>query len=213
MKFRKHFESAISHLTSMGAEYDMYQGEAVSETTIANLEAKLGWSLPTELREFYLEMGDGFSICPHGDEGGFFVEPMCELEAKNSWEDQVEGCFTMVDDSPDAASKAEEEFQRRLNWFPFHGFGSGGYFFCIDTNEPRGPIRYYERVYWPTDSPEQWSFSLADSLEDLVTQWSRYCFAGPTDSGGMINHVMGLEGRFDWQTTPFPDIYKRNPKA
>ena len=107
-----------------------------------------------------------------------------------------------------AAEVVEAELVRRQQWFPFYNFGGGGYMFCLDLNESSHPVRYYERVYWPNDSTEEWEFRLADSFLDFVREWSRFCFS-QANGTTLINLAMNAKGRFDWDASRFDSIYDR----
>ncbi len=94
-----------------------------------------------------------------------------------------------------------------MQWFPFYNFG-GGYMFCLDLSEVPAPVRYYDSVYWPNDSPEEWEFRLADSLLDFVREWSRFCFS-EANGTTLINMARNAKGCFDWEPSRFERHYDR----
>jgi hypothetical protein len=181
-------------------------GEVVSETDIDLLDQRTDMPMPTQLRSFYLEMGDGFEFVPHnaaasGLEGwernwlsdyaiwnaGFFT-PI---------EEEVSGEITAAHLRVDP-QLLQEKAERRKQWVPFYGFVGGGDVLCLDSE---GKVRFYEALNWRA-SPTTWNFVRADSLSDLAHKWSRYCFVAP--GCGWTSFCFGHSGAFDWSPSRFP---------
>ncbi len=175
-------------------------GDPVTEADRRATESRIGMPIPTELWDFIKEMGDGYYFRPSENDEGIQIGRLGEFQS-----DFVDILREEAPPGPNHSHPAEvvaEELARRERWFPFYNFGWGGYLFCLDLNISPSPVRYYERCYWPTDPIEHWQLSMADSLEDFIRQWSRYCFAN-AKGATLINLALSARGRFDWAPNRF----------
>lgn len=207
--FAELFNAAERHLKSIGITPEIQMGRPVSAQHLDEVERAIGQPIPVELRDYLREMGDGHRFSPDEDQEGFMIGWLGDYRYK------VAGFVHALREeaAPERCHRnshevVEHQLARRERWFPFYNFGGGGYMFCLDLNESEHPIRYYERVYWPNDSPEEWEFKLADSLLDFVRRWSRFCFS-PADGTTLINLAMNAKGRFDWSPSRFNPTYDR----
>jgi hypothetical protein len=207
--FAEYFEAAARHLRSIGRTPLIRVGDALTNEHLAQVERVIAQPIPVDLRSYLCEMGDKYSFSPDENQNGF------GLGFLEDYRFQIPGFPESLQEEAvlercrrNAPELVQRELARRKKWFPFYNFGCGRYLFCLDLSETPAPVRYYECVYWPNDSPEEWDFRLADSLLEFVRQWSRYCFS---DSNGttLINVAMHATGRFDWAPSRFNPLYDR----
>jgi SMI1 / KNR4 family (SUKH-1) len=207
--FREYFNAAEEYLNSIGKSPVIRAGQPVSETQLNEVERIIGRPIPTELRIYFREMGDGYSFSPAQDQEGLMIGWLGDYRYKVAgFVDAIREEVALAGICRNAPEVVARELLRRERWFPFYNFGGGGYMFCIDLNESPSPICYYERVYWPNDSPDTWGFRAADSFLDMVRQWSRFCFADMMNDN-LINFASGASGRFDWAPSRFDVTYDR----
>jgi hypothetical protein len=207
--FSEYFRAAEMHLRASGKSPQIREGRPVSDAQLDDVERLIKRSIPRELRLFFCELGDGYSFEPDEGQEGFMIGWLGDYRYK------VAGFVDAIrEEAPpgreyrNPPELVARELAKREDWFPFYNFGGGGYMFCLDLNESPSPIRYYERVYWPDDSPDTWGFQAADSFLTFVRQGSRFCFADLLD-GTLIGHASGASGRFDWAPSRFNSIYDR----
>jgi hypothetical protein len=207
--FAEYFKAAERHLRAIERTPSIDHGRPVSEAQLDEIEGIIGRAIPSELRLFFREMGDGYSFKPDEEQEGFMVGLLSDYRYK-----LADFAEVLREEAPPGANRTHpaevvaHELARREQWFPFYNFGGGGYMFCLDLNTSPAPVRYYERCYWPTDSIDHWELRMADSLLDFVRQWSRFCFS---DAKGatLINLALSARGRFDWDSSRFEPIYDR----
>jgi hypothetical protein len=62
--FLDYFTRARDYLSEQGLKPCIELGECVSEIELAALDSSTDMPMPAELRQFYLELGDGFRFIP-----------------------------------------------------------------------------------------------------------------------------------------------------
>ncbi len=74
MSFQKHIETATNHLRGIGIEPETRTGRSITSQDLDEAEEEMGIPLPDELRQYLIQMGDGFqwgysaeSITGNGD--------------------------------------------------------------------------------------------------------------------------------------------------
>ncbi len=169
--------------------------------------------MPKELRQFYMELGDGFTFIPDDSSDSSLVgwETMrlrdhkgCNIGFIGVIEEEA------IDEINSARPRADpvrlrQEMVRRQRWVPFYGFVGGGDYLCIDTSQTPNSIRFYESLTWRFN-PQTWNFMLASSLTEFVERWSCYNFLSP--SGAWTSFCGDRSGQFDWKPQHFPQIGK-----
>ena len=207
--FTEFIAAAEKHARSIGKTPEIRVGRPVSDEDLDEVERTIGRQIPGELRTYFRELGDGYSFSPAEDQNGFMIGWLGDYRYKvRGFVDALRfeaGPEQSYRNSPEIVAR---ELARRERWFPFSNFGEGGYMFCLDLNEAPAPIAYYERVWWPNDPIETWEFRAADSLLEMVRQWSRHCFSN-VDGYTLIAYASGACGRFDWAPSHFDPVYDR----
>lgn len=222
MHYRRYIDQACSHLQKLGINPEIRDGELVTDTQLSDIEAESNISLPSELRTYLLEMGDGFQLW-------YSAEPVTsDGENQFSWsidfiEDIIDDYECIRDDMGSYADgdgefcntdECKNEARRRMNWVPVFGIGGGGYTFCIDTGEGNGEIRFHDiRMsdgYFP-------SIHLAKSIDDWMHRWSSFCFSQPLSDGTdqhtfLESYCWELDGTFDWSPQKFRTEFHRAPE-
>jgi hypothetical protein len=117
-------------------------GKPVSESDLEAVDAEIGVPMPSELRQFCLELGDAFVFFT--DESKkypyFGWEPIhladFVIGNQNFREDIEEAVLPEINSSSKFVDPVllRQEMERRFSWMPFWGFGAGGLTFvwiCI----------------------------------------------------------------------------------
>jgi len=164
--------------------------------------------MPVELREFYLELGDGFQFLPDDSPNSELKgwQPMWlrdHLIHNCGFRDQIEE--EASEEIHCAAPRADplllrEEAERRKQWVCFYGFSGGGDLLCLDGS---GAVRFYEALFWKAN-PASWDFVVAPSFVHFVKNWSRYGFVSP--AGEWTSFCVGRSGEFDWSPGWFASV-------
>lgn len=209
--FLEYFLRASDNLRNAGLQSAVKIGSAVSEDYLKALDLETDLPMPKELRQFYMELGDGFTFIPDDVSDSSLVgwEPMRLRDHKGcniGFMGQIEEEAMHEINSPRPRAdpvRLRDEMARRKQWVPFYGFVGGGDYLCVDTSETPNPIRSYESLSWRS-SPQTWDFILAPSFTEFVERWSRYNFLTP--SGEWTAFCQGRSGQFDWKPQHFPQI-------
>lgn len=204
--FSSYFAAASDHLRQIGWNPLIILGESITERDIEAVDRSTDQRMPSDLRRFYLELGDAFRFEPDDrpDSTVSGWAPMCLLDHaihNRGFSEQIEEeAFREIKKTlPRVDPKLlRKEAERRKEWVPFYDFTGGGDLLCLDA---LGRVRFYEALYWSATS-ETWSFVLAESFTDFVERWSRYCFITPGSS--WASFCIGRSGIFDWSPEYFP---------
>jgi hypothetical protein len=207
--YLEHFLRSRDFLSQHGLNPTLKMGRPLSEKDLTAADAKAGVSMPAELRQFYLELGDGFQFIPDDDQelnlgswAGMYlsdhviVNEDFGLHVREEAIDRIPKAIV----HPDLLRKERE---KRCSWMPFFGFGCGGSYLCLDVTGDPPPVRVYNNSYWLTN-PQTWSFVLASSFTEFVEKWSQYHFLTPL--GDWLLFCRLREGTFDWAPEHFPQI-------
>ena len=186
-------------------------GSPVSERDLRASDASTDFPMPLELRQFYLELGDGFAFLPdEGDTSHLVGWDYMHLADHKIWNNGFGGAIeeeAMREiEQPSPRTNPEllkQEMARRKRWMPFYGFVGGGDVLCLDLNMSPPAVRFYEAQVW-TALPHRWDFVLAASFTEFVERWSRYHLLSP--SGGWTSFCRERAGLFDWAPEHFPRV-------
>ena len=208
----EHFYRARDYLTQHGLKPSVVMGSPVSESDLKSLDGETDFPMPLELRQFYLEMGDGFAFIPDDRETSKFVgwDPMHLADHRISnkgFGSAIEEDASDEIDNPSPHTDPKRltaEMERRKRWMPFYGFVGGGDVLCLDLNSTPPTVRSYQSQVWP-DLPRKWDFLLAKSFTEFVERWSRFHFLSPAGSWTSFC-TRNLTGQFDWAPAHFPQI-------
>ena len=212
--FLEHFVAAKEHLQSLGLQADVVMGTRPVRQRLVRVDQKIDLPMPKELRDFYLELGNGFRFVPDTNPNSELVaweamhlaqHTICNQGFGQQLEEDamVEVNSARPRADPDLLRK---EISLRKKWMPFYGFVGGGSYLCLDLSEPVPAVRFHETLYWYA-IPQTWSFILAPSFTEFVEKWSRYHFLSP--SGEWTSFCSGRSGVFDWAPEHFPCVEKR----
>lgn len=203
--FLKCFNLAYEHMRNAGRIPYIKIGSSVVAADLDVIDIATDHLMPSELRAFYLELGDAFEFIPDSR-----LESLTGWQATWLGDYEIHNCgfFHQIEEEALSATSGSLEqryldllrieTEARKQWIPFYGFTGGGDLLCLDR---QGGVRFYESLSWCT-SPQTWSFLLAESFADFVTKWSRYCFVTPGSS--WASFCMGRTGVFDWAPEHFP---------
>jgi SMI1 / KNR4 family (SUKH-1) len=222
MNFNTLFDDVSQFLAERGITVDRCDGDILSSSAISEFEAELGLRLPTELRQYLTEVGDGFSLqyewqTEHGtDLFDWSISPIEDIlaereEAKDILEAITDGNgsdYGFEDVSPEQIEAA----RLRLAWLPVHGVGDGGYVFAMDSSSEPAPIRFFD-IHYGAVTPVASSLILAPSLTQWVRSWSRFCFSKPAPGGKpyeFATFAASRSGLFDWAPENFLSALDRN---
>lgn len=184
----------------------------MSESDLDLINQRTDHPMPSELRCFYIEMGDAFLFTPDDvPDSPLTGWTANHLDDYAIWNN---GFHTAIEEETtgeiaSGRSRVDPkllraEAERRKRWIPFYGFNGGGDVLCLDSD---GKVRFYEALYWRS-CPETWDFVLADSFDDFVVKWSKYSFVEPNCF--WTSFCVGLSGVFDWSPQHFPPAVDRH---
>ncbi len=204
--YREYFIAAREYLQQQGMNPVFWQKGAVTAADIDLIDQRTDHPMPSEIRRFYIEMGDAFLFTPndapdsplngwtanHLDDYAIWNKGFHTAIEEDAYE-EIASIRPRVD-----PRLLREEAERRKRWIPFYGFNGAGDVLCLDSE---GRVKFYEALYWRS-CPDTWSFVLADSFDDFVARWSKYSFVDP----GCLwtSFCIGRTGAFDWAPSHFP---------
>jgi hypothetical protein len=171
-KYTQLFKDVEKHLNSQGIECELEFGNKVSKKQLDDFCENI--DLPDDLREFYLEIGDGIELTYTTQFDG-------EEEYRSFWMFNLEYIEMNYEPSREAleeqlgwdiSAKEKDNLNIAVNWIPFIDDVDAS-FICIDqkTNQ----IVFY-RVYKDWSKP---IVILAKDLYEFLHDWSLYCFSDP----------------------------------
>lgn len=227
--YLEYFLRAREHLSQHGWQPRVVMGKPVSESDLKAVDAEIGVPMPSELRQFYLELGDAFHFIT--DESGKYprygwghMHLGDHVGCNKNFRREVETAavhlfmdnkFPEADESgklPPITGKdfymetalLKQEMERRFSWVPFWGFGGGGPYLCLDLHTEPPVVRAYTDRFWVT-SPKTWDFVVARSFTEFVEKWSRFHFLEPhgVDWPWIFDFQ---EGTFDWSPEHFQKV-------
>lgn len=207
--FKDYFIAAARHVSSQGFLPQIGELKPFDTHEIERFEKAASFEVPTELRQFYLEMGNHFGFQAHSDQSGFSVSSLYDLQYSKDFFQELadEVAHGLGQENPrNAPELLKAEAERRKNWFPFYNIGGGGYLLCLDLSKDPAPVCYHESVYWVYHDPSVWSFELASSFTDLLIQWSKFSFSDP--GGDITSFCMDRAGKFDWSPEHFDPRFR-----
>jgi cell wall assembly regulator SMI1 len=220
--FLEKFIRARDNLIDRGFKPALTMGSPVSERDLDALDAKTNFSLPPELRQFYLEMGDAFGFEPDtrnspahaGWEPGWEVMRLADHKIHNI------GFVSAIQEEAATAlgrknsrtppELLKQEVERRKRWMPFYGFGGNGNCLCLDLAENPPTVRFYDSITW-TNLPQAFDFILASSFTEFVERWGHYNFLAPKRVW-WTSFCDDCSGRFDWAPGHFSRINDEDAK-
>ncbi len=194
---------AINLPSQQGLAPFLVMGAPVSENDLSGLDNKTDFPMPPELRQFYLEVGDGFAFVPNDSDASKLVGwEYMHLADHKIWNKgfgnavQGEAMREIGKSLPNTNSELlAQEVARRKLWMPFYGFVGGGDVLCLDLSMNPPAVRFHEALSWVALA-ETWDFLLATSFTEFVERWSRFHFVSPP--GGWTSFCRGCSGRFEW---------------
>jgi SMI1/KNR4 family protein SUKH-1 len=203
------FEEAYEQLRLCGLHPGIIQGAPIVETDLDKLDRETDFPMPQELRQFLLELGNGFAFVPDSKKDLIGWERIhladyrtCNIGFGNNVEEEalreISGSNPVAD-----PNLLRHEAEIRKQWIPFYGFAGGGDYLCLDSSKCPATVRFYASQVWPR-TPDTWNFTLADSFSDFVKQWSRFHFISPSE--GWTTFCYGRSGQFTWEPRHFPQI-------
>jgi cell wall assembly regulator SMI1 len=209
--FLERFLHARQYLRQQGLRPQVVRGAPVSQSDIKAVDAETGFPMPPELRQFYLELGDGFMFNPDDTESSELIgwEPMhledhriCNKGFGSRIHEEVAREIGSGLPRTDPAL-LRQEMKRRKAWMPFYGFVGGGDYLCLDLGVTPPSVRFFEAIAWVA-IPSTWDFVVAPSFVEFVERWGRYHFLSPR--GGWTSYCEELSGQFDWAPEHFPQL-------
>ena len=207
--YREQFEAASQFLRSKGMHPHFESRSPVTEDDILELNKVTDLPMPTQLKDFYLEMGDGF----------YFRPDSADDSSLEGWEGNLlsdyrihnQGFWTAIEEelqnelSRDLPRNEpvllKEQADCRKVWVPFYGFVGSGDLLCLNA---QGRVMFYQALDWVADPDLCQGFEVADSFESFVNQWSKFSFISPDQ--GWTSFSWNRSGQFDWDASHFPQV-------
>jgi hypothetical protein len=210
--FLEYFIRAREYLSQQGLNPTLAMGAPVSESDLNALDNEMDFPMPRELRQFYLQVGDGFAFLPDGSDSKLVGWEHTHLADHKIWNNGFSSAIQEVAQreisNPTPRSNLEllnQETVRRKRWMPFYGFVGGGDVLCLDLGMNPPGVRFHKALFWVALA-DTWDFLLAASFPEFVECWSRFSFISP--NGGWTSYCQERSGRFDWSSEHFPQIAK-----
>lgn len=207
--YLEYFTTARDILGQKGLKPELRNRNPVSEKDIDNLNNETDHPMPRELRDFYCELGDGFTFDP--DSSGEFSLYGWEANLLSDYRIHNRGFWSAIEEEADYELENEsprvdiallrEQSERRKAWIPFYGFVGGGDVLCLDSE---GKVQFYQALDWVADTELCKGFVLAGSFQEFIKKWSKYNFISPR--AGWTSFCKNRTGTFDWADHHFPKI-------
>jgi hypothetical protein len=207
MNYEKTFNDVADHLSNQNISVDIIEGEKLSPSELENLQDTLKVTLPTELKKYLSELGDGFGLqYSFGDDVlGWGLDHTEDIIDER--EDFLEKLESIIDGSGEdygyhnVTSHDIATAKQKLSWLPIYGIGLGGSVFCIETNSQSNGIHFVDTSY-EILMPSNKAFTLSFSLNQFIEDWSRYCFSNPS-STHFTTFAHNKAGPFEWDPKIF----------
>jgi cell wall assembly regulator SMI1 len=189
MDYPSLLETVLGHLEELGVACTATASDPATDEALASAEARMKVRLPGELREFYQEIGDGFSLfweadpCDHTKPWGSLQVP-----ALAALTDLHAGWREMVLYSPEKAEEygfpytkdsalAKRTAARMWHWLPVIQDGNGDSI-CLDLGAPGWPV-IFDRHDWKDGGSGENGHPLAPNWRAFLTRWGSVCFQPP----------------------------------
>ncbi len=177
MNYKDLFENARMALSSHGIEVTADYGKPLTNATIDVAERKLGSHLPADLRQLYMDLGDGlhfgWDIEGRRHMGLFELAPLKDLIKEHKSDKKYQE--SMLEDVDDQNEK--RTWANMLKWINFHAEGNGD-MFALDTTRDPHPVVFNQHDR--NDGGDATNgFLLGDDLGSFMTKWGSFCFQCP----------------------------------
>ena len=187
--YRGILDAVRRHVEGQGVGCAVTSGKPASEKAVAAAEAKLKVRLPTELREFYRTVADGYAMFWEADPndskqpfGGLQVPKLSSLAEMYS------GWRGMALYNPEQADKygfpytkdpalAKRTAARQWQWLPVIEEGNGD-LICLDLSVPSGQVIFHKHD-WLDGGTGYDGHPLAQSWRAFLASWGSVCFQDP----------------------------------
>ncbi len=189
MEYQRLLDAVRHHVERQGVECAAPSGKPASEKAVAAVEAKLKVRLPTELREFYRTVADGYAMFWQADPddanqpfGGLQVPKLSSLaEMYSGWRgmalynsEQAEKYGFPYTKDPALAKRTAA---RQWHWLPVINEPNGD-LICLDLSAPGGPVIFHKHD-WLDGGTGDDGHLLAPSWREFLMGWGSVCFQFP----------------------------------
>jgi cell wall assembly regulator SMI1 len=188
MDYKSLFDTVRRHLERLGIACEIEAGIPATEKTVTKAETKMKVRLPTDLREFYETIGDGFSLRWQADSDG--KAPFANLQVPTL--KYLAGMYTgwreMALYAPEKADKygfpytkdpalAKRTAARMWHWLPVLEEGNGD-LICQDLSDPGCPV-IFNKHDWLDGGTGENGHIMAPHLPAFLADWGSVCFQFP----------------------------------
>jgi cell wall assembly regulator SMI1 len=212
MDYSNLLETVLGHLNGLEVTGTAATGEPVTHEALAAVEAEMKVRLPTELREFYLTVGDGFTLYWETDPddpkklwGSLRVPELAALAGMYS------GWRGLVLYTPERAEEygfpytkdptlAKRTAARMWHWLPVIEEPNGDAI-CLDLGAPGCPV-VFDKHDWMDGGSGDNGHLLAPNWRAFLVSWGSVCFQDPIHWSWYLRPGGGV----DWSGEAF-----RNP--
>lgn len=169
------------HLAGIGIELKVERQPPVGEQLVRQAEQSIGHSLPSDLRDTYLDFANDFEVAwsdgrseTDWDHGRFSLPPLDALVLEyERFHSETVYQYQNPEEFFDDAHSARRVLTRMMNWAVLWRTGGDGDLVCIDLDSES--VVYHEREWSFYDPPDNGRL-IARHLCDLVEEWGSVCF-------------------------------------
>ena len=170
---------ATSHLKGAGIPCSFARGPVVAESFVVKIEQKLGFPLPGQLREIYLQYGSPVVLFWEDGEqsGGFRVREVGKtVRDYQAWRKAVRSIDLAAVVSRKNLPRASKVFAAMNHWFPVIETGQTSAF-CIDRATKGQPVVYHQHDWYNGSGVN--GHPVAANLLAFLAKWAGVGFAEP----------------------------------
>jgi SMI1 / KNR4 family (SUKH-1) len=189
MDYLQLFQRAQAHLKGLQVESSFYPGGHVIDWDLWAAKDTMKRPLPEDLRQFYLEVGNGLSFNWKAESAKQYP-PFANVEVPSLWslgrgylEYQDGECY-----SPEKAEEygfpytkdrqlAKRTAARMWHWLPVFAEGNGDKI-CLDLSLPSCPVIFHKHDWHDGGSGDN-GHLLAENWKAFLTRWASVCFQCP----------------------------------
>lgn len=209
--YRDLIEKVCDFLRSGNTPVEITYGKPVTASELDQLEERLGFELPKDYRDFYIDVGNGIELSrvdANDTEDIWVWRGFFTLEKLFSWhrfvqelyvESKIDYDFPFVEDT----AKARQVLEAKRQWLDM--WEEGGRF-TISLDCKSGHVLDNDHLWWSCDFNAQLQGQLiAKSFSEFFKKWASVCFWNPFEPA---YDPKLFKDTLPWNSKIVPDRYR-----